>query len=80
MNENGTIATPAVTPAQLNPLPPDSHLAIFLHQINTAQTTFRGSMVLNTTEDQGFVVVALVQNGPLLTAVPVIPEKAPSVP
>ena len=80
VNEDGTIATPAVSPAQLNPLPPNSHLAIFLHQINTTQTTFRGSMVLNTQGAQGFVVVALVQNGPLLTAVPVIPEKAPSVP
>jgi len=80
LNENGTIATPAVTPAQLNPLPANSHLAIFLHQINTAQTTFRGSMVLNTTGALGFVVVALVQNGPLITAVPVINEKAPNVP
>jgi hypothetical protein len=80
LNEDGTIATPAVSPAQLNPLPPNSHLAIFLHQINTTQTTFRGSMVLNTQGAQGFVVVALVQNGPLLTAVPVINEKAPSVP
>jgi hypothetical protein len=80
VNENGSIATPAATPAQLNPLPPNSHLAIFLHQINTAQTTFRGSMVLNTTGAQGFVVVALVQNGPLITAVPVINEKAPNIP
>ena len=29
---------------------------------------------------QTFVVVALVQNGPLVTAVPVIPEKSPVVP
>jgi len=80
LNEDGSIATPAATPAQLNPLPANSHLAIFLHQINTTQTTFRGSMVLNTQGAQGFVVMALVQNGPLLTAIPVIPEKAPNVP
>jgi hypothetical protein len=80
LNEDGSIATPAATPAQLNPLPANSQIAVFLHQINTTQTTFRGSMVLNTTGAQGFVVVALVQNGPLLTAVPVINEKSPVVP
>ena len=38
-------------------------------------------MVLQgATAGQTFVVVALVQNGPLITAVPVIPEKAPNVP
>jgi hypothetical protein len=80
LNEDGSIATAAATPAQLNPLPANSQIAVFLHQINTTQTTFRGSMVLNTTGSQGFVVVALVQNGPLLTAVPVINEKSPVVP
>ena len=80
VNENGTIADAATTPAQLNPLAGNNQLAIFLHEILPARTTFRGSMVLQATGGQTFVVVALVQNGPLVTAVPVINEKAPSVP
>jgi hypothetical protein len=80
VNENGTIADAATTPAQLNPLPGNNQLAIFLHQILPARTTFRGSMVLSATGGQTFVVVALVQNGPLITAIPVINEKSASVP
>jgi hypothetical protein len=79
VNENGTIADPATTPAQLN-LQPGGQVSIFLHEIITTRTTFRGSMVINTAGSQGFAIVALVQNGPLVTAVPVINEKAPNVP
>jgi hypothetical protein len=79
INENGTVADAATTPAQLN-LQPGGQVSIFLHEIITTRTTFRGSMVINTTGSQGFAIVALVQNGPLVTAVPVIPEKAPNVP
>jgi len=79
LNENGTIADAATTPAQLN-LQPGGQVSIFLHEIITTRTTFRGSMVINTTGSQGFAIVALVQNGPLVTAVPVINEKAPNVP
>src|SRR5262245_31226628 len=79
VNENGTIADPATTPAQLN-LQPGGQVSIFLHEIITTRTTFRGSMVISTAGSQGFAIVALVQNGPLVTAVPVVNEKAPSVP
>jgi hypothetical protein len=80
VREDGTIADAATTPAQLNPLAGNNQLAIFLHEIIPARTTFRGSMVLQATGGQTFVVVALVQNGPLITAIPVINEKSPSVP
>jgi len=80
INENGTIADAATSPARLNPLPGNNQLAIFLHEILPARTTFRGSMVLSATGGQTFAVVALVQNGPLVTAIPVINEKSPSVP
>lgn len=79
VNEDGTIADAATTPAQLN-LQPGGQVAIFLHEIITTRTTFRGSMVLTAPGSQGFAVVALVQNGPLITAVPVVNEKAPNVP
>jgi len=80
LNEAGTVQDGPVTPAQLN-LPGNGQIAIFLHEILPARATFRGSMVLQgASAGQTFVVVALVQNGPLVTAVPVIPEKSPVVP
>jgi hypothetical protein len=79
LNENGNIQDNTV-PADLN-LAPNSQKAIFLHQIFPARSTFRGSMVLVGQGGQSFSVVALVINrGGLLTAIPVIPEKAPQVP
>jgi len=80
LNEAGTVQDGPVNPAQLN-LPGNGQIAIFLHEILPARATFRGSMVLQgATAGQTFVVVALVQNGPLITAIPVIPEKSPSIP
>jgi hypothetical protein len=79
VNEDGTIADAATTPAQLN-LQPGGQVAIFLHQIITTRTTFRGSMVIAAPGSQGFAIVALVQNGPLITAVPVVNERAPNIP
>jgi hypothetical protein len=78
--ENGTVVDPANSPAQLNPLAGNNHLAIFLHEVLPARVNFRGSMVLQATGGQTFVVVALVQNGALITAVPVVNEKSPNVP
>jgi hypothetical protein len=79
LNESGTVEDGPVTPGQLI-LPPNGQTMIFLHEILTNRTTFTGSIVLSAQEaPRRFVATALVQNGPLITAVPVIPEKAPSV-
>jgi hypothetical protein len=77
--ENGMVADAPTTPAQLN-LQPGGQVAIFLHEIITTRTNFRGSMVITAPGSQGFAIVALVQNGLQITAVPVINEKAPNVP
>jgi len=79
MNADGTLAD-NVTPAQLNPLGPRKQIAIFLHEILPTRLKFRGSIVLVGQGGKKFAVVALVQNQDLLTAIPVISEKAPSVP
>jgi len=78
LDENGNIVD-NVLPSQLN-LGPRAQTAIFLHQILTNRVDFKGSMVLVGQGAQNFVVVALVINQGLLTAIPVIPEKAPIVP
>ncbi len=81
VNENWNDADAAITPAELNPLQQMARSRSSCTRFLPARTTFRGSMVLQgATAGQTFVVVALVQNGPLITAVPVIPEKAPNVP
>jgi len=77
LDENGAIVD-NVLPSQLN-LGPRAQTAIFLHQILTNRVDFKGSMVL-VGQGTNFVVVALVINQGLLTAIPVIPEKAPIVP
>ncbi len=79
LNEDGSIAD-NILPSQLNPLGPQKQIAIFLHQILGTRLKFRGSMVLVGQGGKKFAVVALVLNQDLLTAIPVIPEKAPSVP
>jgi hypothetical protein len=58
-----------------------AQLATFLHQEWNAPAalTFKGSVVLLAPAGQSFAVVALVQNQGLLTAVPVIPAKAPTI-
>jgi hypothetical protein len=43
-------------------------------------TTFQGSIVLSAQGGGTFVTVALVQNQQIFTAIPVIPDKAPSIP
>jgi hypothetical protein len=62
-------------------LGPSAQLATFLHQEWNAPAalTFKGSVVLLAPAGQSFAVVALVQNQGLLTAVPVIPAKAPTI-
>ncbi len=79
LDENGAVME-NVTPAELNPLGPQKQIAVFLHQILPARATFRGSIALVVQGGKRASFVALVQNQSLLTAVPVIREKAPQVP
>lgn len=64
---------------QLNPLGPGQQVARFLHQDLSSLLTFRGSMVLIGQGGSQFSVVALVVDQSLITAVPVIPSKAPGI-
>src|SRR5262249_54548310 len=79
VNADGSIADASVNVAELNPLAANRQTAKFLHQDAGSRTTFRGSMVLIGQGGAQFAVVALVLNQNLLTAIPVIPEKAPSI-
>ena len=64
---------------QLNPLGPRQQVARFLHQDVPSLLTFQGSMVLIAQTGEAFSVVALVLDQGLITAVPVIPSKAPGI-
>jgi len=64
---------------QLNPLGPGQQIARFLHQDLSSLLTFQGSMVLIGQAGSQFSVVALVVDQGLITAVPVIPSKAPGI-
>lgn len=71
-------------PPMLNPVRAGSHVARFLFQdMNDPEFKFQGSMVLISDGGVKFSVVALLQSdgaaGPLYTAVPVIPSKAPGI-
>jgi hypothetical protein len=74
LDESGKVVD-SITPTELNPLGPRKQVARFLHQYLSARLQFRGSMVLVPAQSAKMVVVALVQNKGLLTAVPVIPSK-----
>ena len=76
LNQSGNIQDNMILPN----IGPNSQIATFLFQL-LPRANFKGSMVLVGQGGQSFVVVALVvaQNG-LLTAIPVIPEKASNVP
>jgi hypothetical protein len=69
-----------LTPPGLNPLPAQGHVATFLWQdANDSFFLFRGTVVMIEQSGKPFSVVALVLNKGLLTAVPVIPSKAPGI-
>ena len=74
LDEGGKVVD-SIAPDELNPLGPRKQIARFLHQYLGTRLQFRGSMVLVPTQSAKIVVVALVQNRGLLTAVPVIPSK-----
>ena len=64
---------------QLNSLGARQQIARFLHQDVSSLLTFQGSMVLIGQSGSQFSVVALVLDQGLITAVPVIPSKAPGI-
>jgi hypothetical protein len=79
VNENGTVVN-ANFPAQgLNPLGARQQVARFFFQDAPAPFKFKGSAVMIGQSGAQFGVVALVLNQNLLTAIPVIPEKAPAI-
>ncbi len=79
LDENGLI-TDTLSPPELNPLRPLHQVARFLHEYLPSRLRFKGSMVLVGQGGKTFAVVALTQYQTQLTAVPVIPSKAPQVP
>jgi hypothetical protein len=64
-----------ITPQEIYPLGPKKQIARFLHEYLGTRLKFRGSMVLVAEASASMVVVALVQNRGLLSAIPVIPTK-----
>ncbi len=69
---------PAATLAPIT-LAPGKQVATFVFQDSAASQQFKGSVVLIGEDGKSFVVVALVQNQGLYTAIPVIPSKAPHI-
>jgi hypothetical protein len=63
----------------LNPLGPQRQVARFLFQDAPSLLTFQGSMVFIGQGGSEFSLVALVQDQSLITAIPVIPSKAPGI-
>jgi hypothetical protein len=78
VNANGAPVQTLNLP-QLNPLGPRQQTARFLHQDVPSLLTFQGSMVLIGQGGSRFSIVALVLDQGLITAVPVIPSKAPGI-
>jgi len=58
---------------------PKQQIARYLYQ-DLARQQFKGSMVLRAQQGGSFVAIALVQHQKLLTVIPVISGKAPSIP
>ncbi len=77
LDESGAPVETLVLPS-LNPLGPGKQIARFLHE-DSPRLKFKGSMVLIADAGKQISVVALVLEQGLLTAIPVIPAKAPHV-
>jgi len=77
LDESGSTVETLILPS-LNPLGPGKQIARFLHQ-DSQRLKFKGSMVLLADTGKRVSVVALVLEQGLLTAIPVIPAKAPHV-
>jgi hypothetical protein len=74
----GANGTPGTTLSPIT-LAPGKQTASFLFQDPASSRKFQGSVVLIEQGGKSFVVVALVQNHGLFTAIPVIPAKAPNI-
>jgi len=75
VDQNGAVAVDIVTIT----LGPGQQIARYLHE-DLARLKFGGSMVLRGQAGRTFVAVELVQNHRRFTVIPVIPEKAPTIP
>jgi hypothetical protein len=78
VNSDGTTSAPAAALAPIT-LKPGEQKAAFVFQDPAAARTFKGSLVLTEQNGGKFLVVALVQNQGLYTAIPVIASKAPGI-
>jgi hypothetical protein len=78
VDANG-IALQTLNLPDLNPLGARRQISRFLHQDVPSLLTFQGSMVLIGQSGSPFSVVALVLDQGLITAIPVIPSKAPGI-
>jgi hypothetical protein len=78
VNVNG-VPVQTLNLPQLNPLRPQQQVARFLFQDAPSLLTFQGSMVVIGQGGAQFSIVALVLDQNLITAVPVIPSKAPGI-
>ncbi len=81
IDENGAVRE-TISPEELNPLRPGRQIARFLHQEGyfPSRLNFRGSVAMVAPGGKQFIVVALLQNRGLYTAIPVTPTKAANVP
>jgi hypothetical protein len=78
LDENGKLLE-TIFPAELNPLPARGQTARFLHELLPGRSRFHGSMALIAPAGKRFVVVALIQDHDLFTAIPVILAKPPGL-
>ena len=79
VSENGTVVE-TLSPPEINPLRKRRQISVFLHQLVTGKTRFRGSMVIAVQGGKKCGVVALILARGLLSVIPVISEKSPAVP
>jgi sugar lactone lactonase YvrE len=78
VNESGTVLDD-IQPPQLNPLGPGKQVAIYLHDLLPSRATFRGSFILVSDSDPGFIATALIQDRGKLTSIPVIPAASAAI-
>jgi hypothetical protein len=76
LDESGRVLD-TIFPAELNPLVARGQTARFLHELLPTRSKFRGSMALIAPAGKRFVLVALIQDHGLFTAIPVILSKPP---
>lgn len=77
VRQDGTVVDPG--PLSAINLEPGAQTAKFFHEGVPSLLAFQGSVVMIGQSDKKFSVVALVQNQAFFTAIPVVPEKAPTI-